>query len=181
MKPSLLFLICAITFGAIGCSNAPEGANANFAKPEKEVQKEDGSVVAVSSSPNGIRAEARTFPAGDIARVTRITSPNGRRRALAEFRDGRSVEIRDENEVDRVIEASAETVRAATIKAWDAKNAAGPEAADKSADAANRAADAGKDAGKAASDAANRGAEEVRNTGKVVKKAGEKLKDSVTP
>jgi hypothetical protein len=195
MKLSLLFLICAMAFGAMGCS-ANKGANANIAKLEKEVEKEDGSVVSVSVSSNGTKAEARAFPSGDIARVTRITSSNGHRRALAEFRDSRSVEIKDENEVDRVIEASAETVRAAAIKAWDAKNSAGSEVANKTADAADKAADAGKAAGKAVGGAAKHGAEEagdaasdaaeaakkgVKKTGKGIKKVGEKVKDSITP
>ncbi|HEX8090167.1 MAG TPA: hypothetical protein VF762_15005, partial [Blastocatellia bacterium] len=169
------------------------GANANVARSEKEVEKEDGSVVVVSTSPNGIRTEARSFPSGDVARVTRITATNGRRRALVEFRDARSAEMKDENEIDRVIEAPADTVRAAAIKAWEAKQAAGLE---KTEGAANRAAEPGKDAGQAGGDGAKRGAQEAgdtapdvveaakkraRKTGKGMKKVGEKIKNSVTP
>ncbi|HVG19950.1 MAG TPA: hypothetical protein VNI02_12945 [Blastocatellia bacterium] len=160
------------------------------------MEKEDGSTVAVSTSSNGTKAEARTFPSGDVARVTRITSPNGRRRALVEFRDARSAEIKDENEIDRVIEASADTVRAAAIRAWDARQAAGSEVRDQTEGAANKAAEAGKDAGKAVGGAVKRGAEEAgdaasdaagaakkggKKTGKGIKKVGEKIKDSITP
>jgi hypothetical protein len=197
MKLSLLFLICALMLGAIGCSSGPpQGVNGNVARAEKEVVKEDGSIIAVSKSATGVKAEARIFPSGEIARVTRITSANGHRRALVEFRDARSAEIKDENEVDRVIEAPLDVVTAAAMKAWDAKNSAGPAAANKAEDAADKATDAVKDADQAAGGGAKRGAEEVRNaasdaaeaakkgakkTGKGVKKAGEKMKDSVTP
>ena len=194
---SLFFLMCALVLGAIGCSSGPpQGVNGNVARAEKEEVKDDGSTVIVSSAANGVRAEARIFPSGDIERVTRITSANGHRRALVEFRDGRSAEIRDENEVDRVIEAPLDVVTAAAMKAWEAKNAAGSAAADKTEDAADKAADAAKDAGQAAESGVKRGAEEVKNaasdaaeaakkgakkTGKGIKKVGEKIKDSVTP
>lgn len=187
MKPSLFFLVCALMLGAMGCScGVRGGGNANIARSEKEVEKEDGSVVVVSTSPNGIRTEARTFPSGDVSRVTRITATNGRRRGLVEFRDGRSAEIKDENEIDRVIEASANTVGAAAIKAWEARQAAGSEVSEKADGAANRAAEAGKDSGQTVGGAAKRGAEEAakkgaRKTGKGIKKVGEKIKNSVTP
>jgi hypothetical protein len=190
MKPSFFFLVCALMLGAMGCScGSRGGANTNVARSEKGVEKEDGSVVVVSMSPNGIRTEARTFPSGDVSRATRITATNGRRRALVEFRDGRSAEVKDENEIDRVIEASADTVRAAAAKAWEARQAAsGPEASEKAGGAANRAAEGGKDAGQAVGGAAKRGAEEagdaasdvveaakkgLRKTGKGVKRFGE--------
>lgn len=197
MKLTLLFLICVLTFGAAGCSsNSSDSVNASLPKSEKDVEKEDGSTVSVSTAPNGTKTEARTFPSGDVARVTRITSPNGRRRALVEFRDTRVIEMRDGNEVDRVIEASADTVRAAAVNALEATKSAGSEVADKTEDVADKAADTGKDAGEAVGDGAKRGAEEVgdaasdaagaakkgaRKAGKGIKKVGEKVKDSVTP
>jgi hypothetical protein len=196
MKLSLLFLICVITLGAGGCSSNSDVANANIQRSEKEVEKEDGSIVSVSTAPNGTKTEARAFPSGDVSRVTRITPPNGQRRALVEFRDSRVIEIRDENEVDRVIEASADTVKAASVKAWDATKSAGSAVADKTEDAGDKAADTGKDLGKAVGKGAKRGAEEVgdaasdtaeaakkgaRKAGKGIKKVGEKIKDSVTP
>ncbi|MFP5262264.1 MAG: hypothetical protein ACLGJB_10205 [Blastocatellia bacterium] len=166
--------------GAVGCScGSRGGANANVARSEKEVEKEDGSVVVVSTSPNGTRTEARTFPSGDVSRVTRITATNGRRRALVEFRDGRSAEVKDENEIDRVIEASADTVRAAAAKAWEARQAAaGSEASEKAGGAANRGAE---EAGNAASDVVEAAKKGVRKTGKGVKRVGEKIRNSVTP
>jgi len=191
MKPIKLstpVLIFAIVFGAIGCSSD----RVNVAKVEKEFEKEDGSTVVVSVSPNGTRSEARQFPSGDVTRVTRITTPDGERRALAEFRDSTSIEIRDGNEVDRVIEASADLVKSAAIKARDAAKSAGSEVANRSEDAADKAADVGKDVGKevksgaeavgdAASDAAETAKKGAKKTGKGIKKVGEKVKESIKP
>ena len=189
MKWSVLFLTCAIVFGAMGCSSDPR---ANLPKTEKEIEKEDGSTVVVSASSNGTRTEARTFPAGDVARVTRITTPNGHRRAIVEFRDTTTIEIKDGNEVDRVIEAPADAVKSAAVKARDAVKSAGAEVADKTEDAADKATDAGKDAGgeakraaeevgDAASDAGSAVKKGVKKTGKGIKKVGQKIKDSATP
>jgi hypothetical protein len=189
MKLSILSLTCAIIAGAMGCSSDPR---ANLPKVERQEEKDDGSTVVVSASSNGTRTEARTFPSGDVARVTRITTPNGHRRAIAEFRDTTTVEIKDGNEVDRVIEATADAVKSAAVKARDGVNSAGAEAADKTEDAADKAADVGKDvgskakrgaeeAGDAASDAASAAKKGVKKTGKGIKKVGQKIKDSVTP
>ena len=191
MKPIKLstpVLIFAIVFGAIGCSSE----RANVAKVEKEFEKEDGSTVLISVSSNGTRSEARQFPSGEVARVTRITTPDGERRAIAEFRDSTSIEIRDGNEVDRVIEASADLVKSAAIKARDAAKSAGSEVANRSEDAADKAADVGKDAGKevksgaeavgdAASDAAEAAKKGAKKTGKGIRKVGEKVKESIKP
>ena len=188
MKLSTPVLIFAIAFGAIGCSSD----KGNVAKVEKEFQKEDGSNVVVSVSSNGTRAEAREFPSGEVVRVTRITTPNGERKAIAEFRDSSSVLIKDGNEVDRVIEASGDVVKAAAIKARDAAKSAGSEVANKSEDAADKATEAGKDVGEgvknaseavgdAASDAAEAAKKGAKKTGKGIKKVGEKVKDSIKP
>ena len=191
MKPIKLstpVLIFAIVFGAIGCSSE----RANVAKVEKEFEKEDGSTVLISVSSNGTRSEARQFPSGEVARVTRITTPDGERRAIAEFRDSTSIEIRDGNEVDRVIEASADLVKSAAIKARDATKSAGSAVTNKSEDAADKAADVGKDAGKevksgaeavgdAASDAAEAAKKGAKKTGKGIRKVGEKVKESIKP
>src|SRR5215216_445270 len=189
LKRSVLFFTCAIVFAAMGCSSDP---HANLPKTEKEIVKEDGSTVVVSASPNGTRTEARSFPSGDVARVTRITTPNKHRRAIVEFRDTSTVEIKDGNEVDRVIEAPADAVQSAAVKARDAMKSAGAEVAGKTEDAADKAADVGKDVGSeakrgaeevgdAASDATSAAKKGVKKAGKGIKKAGQKIKDSVTP
>jgi hypothetical protein len=188
MKLSTLVLLCAVAFGATACSSD----RANVAKVEQEIKKEDGSTVVISVSSNGTRAEAREFPTGDVARVSRITTPNGQRRAIAEFRDSSSIEIKDGNEVDRVIEASADVVKSAAIKARDAAKTAGSEVADKTEDATDKAAEVGKDVGKeaksvseavgdAASDTAEAAKKGAKKTGKGMKKVGEKIKDSIKP
>jgi hypothetical protein len=193
LKLLLLLLVCVVSFGATGCSS---DSRDNVAVSEKAVEKEDGSTVVVSHASNGTKTEARTFPSGDVARVTRITAPNGQRRAIVEFRDTRSAEIKDENDIGNIIEASADTVKSAATKALDATKSAGSVVGDKAEDAAGKAADVGKDVGKDIGKGAKRGAEEVgdaasdatsaakkgaKKTAKGIKKVGEKIKDSVTP
>ncbi|HEX8184127.1 MAG TPA: hypothetical protein VF747_05230 [Blastocatellia bacterium] len=194
MTLTIVLLIWAIAVVATGCSSN----NPNLVRSDKEVQKEDGSTVVVSTSSNGTRTEARTFPSGDVARVTRINPPNGRTRAIVEFRDTRSVEIKDEDEIDHIMDASADTIKTVAMKlweamkSWEAANSAGSEAADKTEDAADKAAGVGKEVGKgakrgaeavgdAASDTAAAAKAGVKKTGKGIKKVGEKIKDSVTP
>lgn len=180
----MLFLILTFTVFMFGCST--DNKDSGAAKPPAEVAKEDGSTVVVSTNQNGIKSESRTFPSGDISRVTRITYPDGRQRALVEYREGgRSVELKEKSEIDSLMEASADNIKAAAAKTWEATKAVGEKVGDKTADAAKEVgektrsgASATKDAAADAVEATGKG---IKKAGKAVKKAGEKVKDAVTP
>jgi gas vesicle protein len=176
MKKIVFFLTFAIATVAFGCSNSSQ--NSETIKPAQEVQKEDGSTVAITNAPNGTKAEARTFSTGEVSRATRITTPDGKRRALVEFRDGRSTELNEPNDIDRLMDASADSIKDAATKTWEATKAVGEKIGDKTADTAKGVGEATKDV---ASDAAEATGKGIKKAGKAVKKAGEKIKDKVTP
>lgn len=184
MKRRLMFLIFALAVVSFGCSG--DGKESSGLKPAAEVQKEDGSIVAVSTGQNGIKSESRTFPTGDVSRATRITYPDGNRRALVEFREGgRSVELKEQNDIDNLMEASADSIKDAATKTWDATKAIGEKIGDKTADAAKEVSDKAKSGAEAtkdaAADAADATGKGLKKAGKVIKKTGEKIKDKVKP
>ena len=185
MKRRLLFLVFAFALISFGCSTDDRDSGA--IKPATEVEKEDGSTVAVSTGQNGIKSESRTFPTGDISRATRITYPDGRpQRAVVEFREGgRSVELKEKSDIDNLMDASADSIKDVATKTWDATRAIGERIGDKTADAAKEVSDKAKSGAEATKDAAAGAAEAtgkgLKKAGKAVKKAGEKIKDKVTP
>lgn len=184
MKRRLLFLMFALAIVSFGCSS--NGTDSGSLKPATEVVKADGSTVAVSTGQNGIKSESRTFPTGEVSRATRITYPDGKRKALVEFREGgRSVELKEQSEIDSLMEASADSIKDAATKTWDATKAVGEKIGDKTADAAKEVGDKAKSGAEATKDAAADAAEAtgkgLKKAGKAVKKAGEKIKDKVTP
>ncbi len=184
MKRRLLFLVFALALATFGCSrdNKDNGA----IKPAVEVEKEDGSIVAVSTGQNGIKSESRSFPSGEISRATRITYPDGKQRALVEYREGgRSLELKEKSDIDSLMEASADSIKDAAAKTWQATKAVGEKIGDKTADAAGEVKDKAKSGAEAtkdaAADAADATGKGLKKAGKAVKKAGEKIKDKVTP
>lgn len=184
MKRRMLFLIFAFSIVMFGCST--DNKDSGAAKPPAEVPKEDGSTVVVNTGQGGIKTEARTFPSGDISRVTRITYPDGRQRALVEYREGgRSVELKEKSEIDSLMEASADSIKTAATKTWEATKAVGEKIGDKTADAAKEVGEKTKTGAEATRDATVDAAEAtgkgLKKAGKAVKKAGEKIKDKVTP
>lgn len=176
MKRILLFLTFALAIVAFGCST--NNKDSNVIKSSQEVVKEDGSTVVISNAPNGTKSEARTFPSGEVARATRITNPDGKRRGLVEFRDGRSTELDEQNDIDHLMDASAENIKDAATKTWEATKAIGEKIGDKTAETAKGVGEATKDAAADAAEATGKG---IKKAGKAVKKAGEKIKDKVTP
>jgi gas vesicle protein len=184
MKRRLLFLIFALAIVSFGCST--DSKDSGVAKPATEVQKEDGSTVAVSTGANGIKSESRTFQSGDVSRATRITYPDGRRRAVVEFREGgRSVELKEKNDIDNLMEASADSIKDVATKTWEATKTVSEKIGDKTADTAKEVSDKAKSGAEATKDAAADAAEVtgkgLKKAGKAAKKAGEKIKDKVTP
>lgn len=184
MKRRLLFLIFAFAIISFGCSS--DNKDSGALKPATEVEKEDGSTLAVSTGQNGIKSESRTFPSGDVSRATRITYPDGRRRGLVEFRDGgRSVELKEKSDIDNLMEASADSIKDVATKTWEATKTVGEKIGDKTADAAKEVSDKAKSGAEATKDAVTDAADAtgkgLKKAGKAVKKAGEKVKDKVTP
>ncbi len=184
MKRRFLFLIFALAIVTFGCST--DSRDSGTVKPAVEVEKEDGSLVAVSTGQNGIKSESRTFPAGDVSRATRITYPDGKRRALVEFREGgRSIELKEQNDVDSLMEASADSIKSAATKTWEATKTVGEKISDKTANTAKEVGDKAKSGAEATKDAAAGAAEAtgkgIKKAGKAVKKAGEKIKEKVNP
>jgi len=184
MKRRLLFLIFALAIVSFGCSS--DSKDSGTIKPATEVEKEDGSIVAVGTGQNGIKSESRTFPTGDVSRATRITYPDGKRRAVVEFREGgRSIELKEQSDIDTLMEASVDNIKDAATKTWDATKTIGEKIGDKTADAAKEVGDKAKSGAEATKDAAADAAEAtgkgLKKAGKAIKKAGEKIKDKVTP
>ncbi|HKY06554.1 MAG TPA: hypothetical protein VJQ56_16775 [Blastocatellia bacterium] len=165
MKRSLLGLTFALAIGTAACSREAAPANTAPAQPSpaaaaKEVEKEDGSTVAVTTDSAGTKTEERTFKSGEVARVTRTTSPEGRRRASIELRDGRKAEVEDQSLVEKTIEAPAEWLVSTANTTWDATKNVGSTVADKTGEVAGKTVDKGKDAGKTV----GRGAKSVGST-----------------
>jgi gas vesicle protein len=172
----MLFLTFILSIVAFGCSTSNK--NPSPLTPSQAVEKEDGSMVVVTTSQNGTKSEARTFPSGEVSRATRITSPDGKRRALVEFRDGRSIELDEPYDIDHLMEASAESIKDAATKSWEAIKAIGEKVGDKTAEKAKGVGEATKDAAADAVEATGKG---IKKAGNAVKNAGEKIKDKVKP
>lgn len=203
VKLTALILIIALAFFVIGCatddapgaqtgSEAGQGdKGAQAALSPGEVKLEDGSVLAVSQLQDGTKTEVRAFETGEVARVTRTTSPDGKRTATVEFRDERKVEMEDESFIEKSMDATGDVIAVAANKTWNATKTTGHEVGDKSEDVAGAVADTSKtvaektaDAGKATGKAVGKGAKATgkavgkgaKATGKAVKKLGGKLK-----
>src|ERR1700754_197420 len=185
MKPVITILLFALTLSAFGCSEATKSSNPDrsHAQPSAGPQA-DGSTVTISTAPNGLKSEVRTFESGEIARVTRMTYPNGTNRAVVEYRDGRAVELKDENDIGSLMDTSADHIRSAADNAAAATKGFGEAVADKTKEVGDKAIDKTKEGLEKAKDAAGSAAEAagkgIKKAGKEIKKAGEKVKDQVS-
>lgn len=117
MKTAILFLLLALTILAAGCAKQPNSGSGsstpNYAATE--TPQTDGSIITASEE-NGIKSEVRFFPEGDIAQVSRVSRPDGRRYATVKFRDGRSTDLQEAADIERVMEASSAELAAAAAK-----------------------------------------------------------------
>jgi len=191
-KFASLVLSGALALGVSGCARNDAGSNVNSnaavtansqAKSPGEVEKEDGSSISVATDSDGSKREERTFKSGEVARVSRVTRPNGTRTATVELRDGRRAELKDEGEVAKALEASGEWLVDAANRTWDTTKAVGKEIGDKTGDVASKTADTSKDVGKKVGSGIKRGAGEVADKTKdaagAVKKGTKKVVDKV--
>jgi hypothetical protein len=186
IRIAVLIFVSAFAFAAMGCDQRSASENTNSSpQSAREVEKEDGSTVAVTDAPDGTKTEVRSFKTGEVARVTRTTRPGGSRSATVEMRDGRRVELEDEGDIERAMDASADAIKTVADKTWDTTKDVAGEVGDKSEDAASKAADTskkvGKEVGDKAEDAAGAVKKGAQKVGKGAKKVGEKIKDTVNP
>lgn len=180
---SLRFSICALSLalavGASGCATDREGS----VSATLESKQADGSTVAVSTAPDNTKTEVRTFETGEIARVTRVTRPDGTRTATVEYRDGRKVELEDESAIEQAMEATGDAIAEAADATWEKSKEIGEEVGDKSEDVADKTADVSKkvaeetkDTAETVYDKSKKGAKKV---GKGIKKVAGKVKDKI--
>lgn len=184
-KVSSLVLVGMLSVGAASCANnIHENSNTATAPSAREIEKEDGSVVTETKAPDGTVTEIRTFETGEVARVTRTTPSTGRRTATVEFRDGRKVDLEDDNDIEQAMDATGDAIADAATRAWDAAKEIGEEVGDKTEDVAGKTVDVTKDIGSKVGKGAKTGAEKVKDAagdtaeavGKGVKKVGKKIK-----
>ena len=163
MKIRSVALIFLISLVAAACSQLHEGSTSGN-KPQV-VQKSDGSKVETTTTADGTRTEVRTFPSGDVSRVTRTTPPGGKPKVVVELRNGKRTEFEDQSDIDRAMEATGDAIATAARKTWEATKEIGGEISDKAKDLANKTVDATRDVGSKVS--------------KEAKKAAKKAKDKV--
>jgi hypothetical protein len=140
------------------------------------VVKADGSTVQTTIATDGTKSEVRTFPAGEVTRVTRTTRPTGTREVVVEYRDGRKNEIKDESDIERAMDATGDAIVAAADKTWEVSRDVGKEIGDKAEDVGSEVGDKAEDVADKTVDTSKKVGKEV---GKGAKKAGKKIKDVI--
>lgn len=187
MRLGLVIFLIALTLSAYGCVDSRRDSHNDAARAQKgsEARQADGSTITISTSPDGKKTETRTFASAEIASVSRTTYPDQTQRGVVEYSDGRTVEIKDRNDIGALMETSVENIKAAVSKALSATRAGGDEVADGARAASDKAVGLTKEgldkAKNAAADAAEAAGKGIKKAGSEVKKAGEKIKDKVSP
>jgi hypothetical protein len=162
MKTRLVAFIFLFALVALACSQIHEQHATSGNKP---LQKSDGSRVETTTAADGTRTEVRTFPSGDVSRVTRTTPPGGKPKVVVELRNGKRTEFEDQSDIDRAMEATGDAIASAARKTWEASKEIGAEIGDKAKEVADKTVDATRDVG--------------RKIGKEAKKAAKKAKDKL--
>jgi len=155
---ALVFLALLVT-GA--CSQLHEQHSASG--KSQAVQKSDGSKVETTTAADGTRTEIRSFPSGDVSRVTRTTPPGGKPKVVVELRNGKKTEFEDQSDIDRAMEATGDAIASAARKTWEASKEIGSEIGDKAKDLADKTVDATRDAGSRISKEAKKAAKKARD------------------
>lgn len=194
-------LAAALAGVAAGCGGGADTSNANTntngsansnagaaASADPARTAPDNSEVRTETA-GGVTTETRTFrnASSPVERVV-VTTRDGRRTARVYYRDNSSRDL-PEGDVERALSATADTLAAAGGRAVDATKAAGAEVGDKAEDVKDAAVDGAKKAGSEAADktedaagkAASGAKKAGRATAKGAKKAGEAVKDAITP
>src|SRR5512138_4899 len=170
MRRAIFMTLMALIISTFGCAEANKNSSPDLtrAQPAREGRQADGSMVTISTAPDGTKTETRTFESGEVAQVTRTTNPDGTQRAVVEYRDGRSVELKDDDDIGSLMETSADHIAAAADKALTASREFGEEVAGKAKEVGDKAADKTKEGLEKARDAAGDAAEAA---GKGIQKA----------
>ncbi|MEN3332940.1 MAG: hypothetical protein V7641_2305 [Blastocatellia bacterium] len=176
MRFALITFLMALTLGANGCADAGSRSNSDSTRVQQGSagRQADGSTITISTSPDGKKTETRTFASTEIASATRTTYPDQTQRGMVEYSDGRTVEIKDNQDIGALMETSVDNIKAAASKALSASKDFGEEVADKTKDFGDKAADKTKEGLEKAKDVA---ADAAEAAGKGIKKAGGKVKD----
>ncbi|HXG92794.1 MAG TPA: hypothetical protein VNN73_10560 [Blastocatellia bacterium] len=170
-KLTLLIAMLALAAATFGCKGSSQQSNTNQAQV-----KADNSTVTLDEK-EGYKTEVRAFPSGDIAKVTRVTRPNGNRVVLVEYRDNpQPVEVKDPDIIDRAMDATADELKAAAGAAKGAGATVGDKAEDVAGKVGEGAKQAASEAKDVAADAAEATGKAAKKTGKAVKKLGDKIK-----
>jgi hypothetical protein len=196
-KHVMQILIIAISLVAAACSGGTSEENKNGAQAAGQ---QPGSVVTTSTAPDGTKVEEKTFADGDIASVTRLSHPDGRRRVVITSRDHRTAMVTDENVVEKAMDMTVDQIREVAASSWTVAEKAGGTVGTKAADTAETVGSKTSDAAKQGADAAKQGAGKVKEgamkvadesydagkaasnkAAKAAKKAGRKIKDAVKP
>jgi hypothetical protein len=142
----VLSTFCLVAALAVGAMGLPTDQTQSQDQPSQSMKKSDGSIVSTTVAQDGTKTEVRTFETGDIARITRTTSSNGERMVMVEYRDGRTAQLEDKNDIEQAMDATADAIKMAADKTWNATKEAGKEVADKTEDVADKTVDVGKTA-----------------------------------
>jgi hypothetical protein len=186
LRFGLVTFLIALTVGAYGCADAERHSNNELTRTQKgsEARQADGSIITISTSPDGKKTETRTFSSAEIASVSRTTYPDQTQRGAVEYSDGRTVEITDQHDIGALMETSVENIKAAASKALSSTREAGEEVAGRASEGADKAVEMTKEgigkAQNAAADAADAAGKGIKKAGGEIKKAGEKIKDKVS-
>ncbi|MEW6125427.1 MAG: hypothetical protein AB1757_00065 [Acidobacteriota bacterium] len=120
MKRAIFIFMIAALITAAACAKKPGEETAPTYKSAEPEVRQDGSTMMVAESETGIKSEVKTFPASsDVAQVTRASWPDGRRSVTIVMRSGLTVDLRDQEDIDRALEMSAEELSAAVKKLGD--------------------------------------------------------------
>lgn len=186
MRLGLITLLIGLTLGAYGCADSGRDSHNDGARAQKgsEVRQADGSTITISTAPDGKKTETRTFASAEIASVSRTTYPDQTQRGVVEYSDGRTVEIKDRNDIGALMETSVENIKAVASKALATTKESGDEVADRAREASDKAVGMTKEglekAKNVAADAAEATGKGLKKAGSEIKKAGEKIKDKVS-
>jgi hypothetical protein len=186
LKLALVTCLIGLTLSAYGCANAGKNLNSDSSRAPKgsETRQADGSMITISTSPDGKKTETRTFASAEIASASRTTYSDQTQSGVVEYSDGRTVEIKDQHDIGALMETSIENIKAAASKALSTTKEGGDEVADRAREASDKAVDITKEgvekAKNAAADAADAAGKGIKKAGSEIKKAGEKIKDKVS-
>ena len=173
----ILSTFCLTAVLAAGAMGLPTNQPQSQDQPSQSMKKSDGSMVSTTVASDGTKTEVRTFETGDIVRITRTTSTNGERMVMVEYRDGRTAKLEEESDIEQAMDATADVIKTAADKTWNASKEVGKEVADKTEDVADKAVDVGKETGKVAVKGVKIAADKTKDAGKEVADKTEDVAD----